>query len=68
MGHSLYESDESLSESTNSRFGLDGFPHSPVWVGGSNNKNGSDPVYPGCGDAREDKESSDQEWKDHGDD
>jgi hypothetical protein len=59
VGHSLDGFDKSLSESTDSSSGLGEFQPSPVWVGGNNSKNSSDPVYLGCGNAGEDKESSD---------
>ncbi len=57
MGHSLDGSNNSLSKSMDSRSGFDGFPPSPIWVGGSDNKNGSDLVYLGCGNAGEEEES-----------
>ncbi len=68
MGHYLDGSNDSSSKSTDSRSGFERFSPPPVWVGGIDKENGSDPVYPEFNNAGEDKESLDQEWKDHGDD
>jgi hypothetical protein len=61
VGHPLDKSGKSLMESMGSSFILGKFPPSPVWVGGSDNKNGSEAVYPGCGKDGEDEEGEDKD-------
>jgi hypothetical protein len=63
VGHPLDKSNKSLIKSTDSRFNLGEFPPSPIWVEGSNNKNGSEAVYPGSSDDGEDKEGENNDWR-----